>query len=48
MFGARVRPPRCKQKGQGCKQEVTSLQRAMFSRLGGLAPLEWFSLSPSL
>ena len=47
-LGARVRPPRHKQKGQRCKQEDTSTQRAMFSRLGGLAPPKWFSLSLSL
>ena len=44
-LGARVKPPRRKQNGQGCKQGDASPQRAMFSRLGGLAPPEWFSLS---
>ena len=45
MHGAMVRPPRRKRKGHGCKQEDASPQRAMFSRLGGLALLKWFSLS---
>ena len=36
-LGERTRPPRRKQKGQGYKQEDISPQRAMFSRLGGLA-----------
>ena len=47
-FEARARPPRRKQKGQGCKQEDASLQKAMFSRSRGLAPLERSSLSLSL
>ena len=48
LLGARVRPPRRKQNGQGCKQEDVSPRRAMFSRLGGLAPPKWFSLFLSL
>ena len=47
-LGARVRPLRRRQKGQGCKQEDASPQSAMFSRLGGLDPLERSSLSLSL
>ena len=47
-LGARVRPPRRKQERQGCRQEYASPQRAMISRLGGLAPLERSSLSLSL
>ena len=48
MLGARARSPRCEQKGQGCKQEDASPQRAMISRLEGLSPLEWSSLSLTL
>ena len=47
-FRARSRSPRCKKKGQGCKQEDASLQRAMFNRLRSLAPHEQFSPSLSL
>ena len=48
ILGARVRLPRCKQKGQGWKQKDASPQRAMIRRLWGLASLKWFSLSLSL
>ena len=44
-LGVRARPPRRKQKGQGCKQEDANPQRAMFSRLG---LLEWLHLSLSI
>ena len=40
--------PRCKKKGQGCKHEDASPQRALFSRLRRLAPPKWFSLCLSL
>ena len=46
-LGVRVRPPRCKQKGQGYKRKDASPRWAIFCRLGALALLEWFSLSPS-
>ena len=45
MLGVRAQPPRCEQKGQGCKQEDAITQRAMISRLGGLVLPKWFSLS---
>ena len=48
MLGVRAQPPRCEQKGQGCKQEDAITQRAMISRLGGLVLPKWFSLSLSL
>ena len=47
-LGARVRPPKHKQKGQWCKQEDASPQRVMFSRLRDLALLKKSSLSLSL
>ena len=47
-LGARVRSPRCNKKGQGCKHEDASPQRALFSRLRRLAPPKWFSLCLSL
>ena len=43
-----MQPPKREQKGQGCKQNGASPQREMFSKLGGLAPLERSSLSLSL
>ena len=43
-----MQPPKCEQKGQGCKQNGASPQREMFSKLGGLAPPEQSSLSLSL
>ena len=48
MLGAWVRPPSCKKKVQECKQEEASLQRAMISELGGLAPPKRSPLSLSL
>ena len=48
MLGAWVRPPSCEQKVQECKQEEASLQRAMISELGGLAPPKRSPLSLSL
>ena len=45
---ARVRFPKHEKKGQGCKQKDACPQKAMISRLRGLAPPEQFSLSLSL
>ena len=45
-LGVRVWPPRCKKNGQGCKQVDVSPQRAMFSRLGGLASLSGYIFLP--
>ena len=45
---ARVRFPKHEKKGQGCKQKDACPQKAMISRLKGLAPPEQFSLSLSL
>ena len=45
-LGARVRPSRRKQKGQICNQEDASPQRAMLSRLRGLAPSRVVFSSP--
>ena len=47
-YRVRVRPPKCEQKGKGCKQNGASPQRAMFNKLGGLAPPKQSSLSLSL
>ena len=47
-IGVRVQPPKREQKGQGCKQNGASPQRAMFSKLRGLAPPKQSSLSLSL
>ena len=43
MLGARARFPRCKLKGQGCKEEDSNPKREIFSRLGGLASPSGFS-----
>ena len=45
-LGVRVWPPRHKKNGQGCKQEDISPQRAMFSRLGGLASRSGYIFLP--